>query len=653
MSSKEENREVQDLKASGLPFPLAPPRTTTNSTFSADTGSITPVSTPEPDDSLVIPPLQPSSSASPSDSSLESLAALCNELRALQVECDHIKKQIRIIPHISQNIGNRQSQCDSRVDVLESDLSHVKTTITQHESDFSLAKNLSLKFDQIDTDAITNMNNKLSLLDHTKMGEIHDTLSKIDLDEVRDMSSKIVKNNSHLAYLQKQVDPLVECTTDTKNRLESVSTNVDGLRHEVNQKSRELHEYHRDFLEYKKLSSAASHISGSGFSSSQWSKVEETYPLLRSTTKDGNSGKFLKNLKDINLSDDSVASLKVFYDKINLVFGSTLSTMPLLPDFDTIDKTIRPIDILLPRDKSNTLLGRIEQGYRTQANALATHLKSDNVISQENAPRAYEKLLTSSILSSDGFELLWEIIVHLTPFLGGFQTKSLHDQVLAFKVESGESLFEFNIRSQRLMQEIITSRDQSGQRVKLKGKVLELLWQDPNIKLSINTLYKAWVRHRRLYQNSLHLLSFNTSLSTIFDTITDYDDVDNSYIIRVSSSSDTALVAGINTPSGVCPVNNAVSLASNKNDQRSGSQESTNNKQRHHRTPWSKSPCSCCGLTNSDVVRLLYLHDGTVENCIFRDPRFLPHKNARESIIQCNAKNPVDKVDFSQRKDIT
>ena len=106
--------------------------------------------------------------------------------------------------------------------------------------------------------------------------------------------------------------------------------------------------------------------------------------------------------------------------------------------------------------------------------------------------------------------------------------------------------------------------DQSGQATVLKGKILEELWRDPKLQFPLERSYQGWIKHKKTYQNILHLHPFIMEVHEIFSQLNDYGEFKGNYALSLLPTTSTGSDIIVAHSRMQDPIINVVSLAANK-----------------------------------------------------------------------------------------
>ena len=92
---------------------------------------------------------------------------------------------------------------------------------------------------------------------------------------------------------------------------------------------------------------------------------------------------------------------------------------------------------------------------------LLHHFKSKDTIKMQNAPTAF-LALRENVLSSCGFKTLFDVIIKLSPQLGG-NARDLEEYVKSLKISDGEPVLDYYSRALTMYNEIELQQDTTGQ----------------------------------------------------------------------------------------------------------------------------------------------------------------------------------------------
>ena len=201
---------------------------------------------------------------------------------------------------------------------------------------------------------------------------------------------------------------------------------------------------------------------GTFSSTSPWQLTSDAdkYPILRSVTKQSHFSTLSKMIEPIQLEADDLASIQIFYDRINAAIMTTLSSNKFLPDYVDLPFNFDHRDHLLP-EPTHTQYNDATNIYKNMSRTILRHLQAQTTINHDNAPKTAIILRERSMMEC-GFDLLLEIIVKMSPQLGGY-ARDLEDYVKTLQISDGEPVLEYYLRVLKMYNEIKLQRDGTGQ----------------------------------------------------------------------------------------------------------------------------------------------------------------------------------------------
>ena len=375
----------------------------------------------------------------------------------------------------------------------------------------------------------------------------------------------------------------------------------------------------------------------------------KTFPLLKSYKKDHHFNKFKENLKDICLTGDSITSLSSFWNNINIAITGTLRTDPDkgIKSFKDLDTDYHPKHTLLP-DPSHHKYHEVKSAYNQYSTVLCEHLKSPQIIQENQAPKSYHQLQVN-LLEEDGFTILRNIIYKQCAHLGGTH-KDLHEYARSLTLANNEPLIDFHTRALKMFNEIMLSKDETGQGNQLIKQYINQLDNITDFKPHVFEFKRAISRFFRQPNN--HKRCFEYSLQEIYES---FEETGAPKIITIQPSieNEQAIVASANTESDNTHENPIINAMPGKDIQLAGYQrrrQNNNNfkpKQRNNNyIPLSSKICECCGNSNKMLVKKLHvLHppdDPT--KCMFRGTNYIQDNQIRQRVRQYNIKNPTKPI---------
>ena len=110
------------------------------------------------------------------------------------------------------------------------------------------------------------------------------------------------------------------------------------------------------------------------------------YPILLAY-QNNKFERFAPMLSQVKLGGDKIADVKRFYNNINVVMMTTLSSMHFLPEYKALTDTFDPVTHILP-PTLHTQYEDAVNAYKQYGRALLLHLQNETTIMTRTAPRA-------------------------------------------------------------------------------------------------------------------------------------------------------------------------------------------------------------------------------------------------------------------------
>ena len=98
-----------------------------------------------------------------------------------------------------------------------------------------------------------------------------------------------------------------------------------------------------------------------------------------------------------------------------------------------------------------------------------------------------------------GFEMLYKIVLSFSPQLGGNKCKDSQEMVASLAIEDGKDITTFHHRATLIDHELRLAQDKTGQRNRLLGKYIELLFQQQQYhqllwRYTVNILHSSKIQ---------------------------------------------------------------------------------------------------------------------------------------------------------------
>ena len=132
--------------------------------------------------------------------------------------------------------------------------------------------------------------------------------------------------------------------------------------------------------------------------------------------------------------------------------------------------------------------------YESLSNTLYHHIVKPDIIDENKSKIEYESIKFYKGSIKDGFNLLFIIIKNLSPQIGGKGDDPIK-LVENFKMEQGDSLLSFYTRYMKINNNIELQKDSTGQKNRLVGKFIEIIFESDNIniKFKISIIHDYWL----------------------------------------------------------------------------------------------------------------------------------------------------------------
>ena len=149
-------------------------------------------------------------------------------------------------------------------------------------------------------------------------------------------------------------------------------------------------------------------------------------------------------MEGITLDVDDITSVQHFYDGINTAIMTILSSNDFLSDYTDLHHNFDHKDYILPpaghpqHNDANNI-------FKNMSRIILHHLKKKDTIKTQNAPAA-SLALRENVMSTYGFEILFAIIIKLSPQLGGHARDHV-EYVKLLKISDGEPVLDYYSRA--------------------------------------------------------------------------------------------------------------------------------------------------------------------------------------------------------------
>ena len=161
---------------------------------------------------------------------------------------------------------------------------------------------------------------------------------------------------------------------------------------------------------------------------------------------------FKQALTKLTLSDDSLQSMKRFYDGFcNALNSATRVTQDVLPSFKDLHPSFNPSEAFIPR-KPHSYYSSCKNQYQQVGRLLLAHLQDPKTIPVTNAPQS-SNIISLHQADDDGFNLLFVLLRSRCPHLGGPPQDTIQ-HVNSLQVHPQETLLEFTTRALTIQGEI-------------------------------------------------------------------------------------------------------------------------------------------------------------------------------------------------------
>ena len=151
--------------------------------------------------------------------------------------------------------------------------------------------------------------------------------------------------------------------------------------------------------------------------------------------------------------------IRQFYNIINTAIMTSLASMKFLPDYDDLTEMFDYNNHIIPQS-DHTQYEDAHNAYKQSGRTLLLHLQKGTTIPANTAPVAAIKQQENSMVNCR-FEMLFNIITHMSPQLGG-QYRDTQAYVETLVISEGEPVLDYYLRALKMSQEIRKQKDKTG-----------------------------------------------------------------------------------------------------------------------------------------------------------------------------------------------
>ena len=167
---------------------------------------------------------------------------------------------------------------------------------------------------------------------------------------------------------------------------------------------------------------------------------------------------FQSFIKELTLQDDSLHSLRLFYNKIRHAMHTTFKKhTDILPNFDSLTNNINFADLLIPANDQYIGYKTIKSIYHWFSDSISNLLLDTQAINPKRAPKAHQIVITNRNIN-DGWKMLTLLLIKRCPFLGG-KTLDVASEITLLRINSNDTIHTFYKRVQDIETKIIYSRE--------------------------------------------------------------------------------------------------------------------------------------------------------------------------------------------------
>ena len=167
---------------------------------------------------------------------------------------------------------------------------------------------------------------------------------------------------------------------------------------------------------------------------------------------------FQSYVKDITLVDDTLHSIRLFYNRIRHTLHTSFKKhTDILPPFDSLTSTTNFYDILVPGNYQYLGYTTIKSIYQWFSESILNMLLDVDVINPKRNPTEHQIIKTNSNINN-GWQLLFHLLTKLCPFLGG-KLMDVVSEITLLKINNMDTIHTFYKRVQEFKTKLIYSRE--------------------------------------------------------------------------------------------------------------------------------------------------------------------------------------------------
>ncbi len=229
--------------------------------------------------------------------------------------------------------------------------------------------------------------------------------------------------------------------------------------------------------------------------------------------------RFQTFIKDLTLMDDSLHSIRLFYNKVRHAMHTSFKRhTDILPNFDSLTPTTNFRNLLVPTNDQYIGYTSIQSIYYWFSDSISNLLMDTNVINHKRTPQAHQIIITNGNIS-DGWTLLFHLLTKRCPFLGG-KPMDVASEITFLKTHHNDTIHTFFKRVQDIETKLMYSRENID-----KTRLLSFYLK----ATSASTVHFNLLQHFTSDLN-LHISTYGSNVphptmtcSTVYDYLTTID----------------------------------------------------------------------------------------------------------------------------------